>query len=882
MALRRRSISLRIFILVLIPLLSLIGLYAFVVSLTVGAALNQRQTTQLKNVTGYPVGEFQGQVGQEATMALIYLAAPQPEALRRLNAAEAKTNQARATMRAALASKAVVGTSVPEVKHALAALSQASSGLAAIRSQVGAQSISRLQALSRYGAIARAAGNVLKSLVFAEKDPALVSQSLALTSMGETQSTLVMENALVSSDMAARSFSAADRHEFAELVGARRAQLATAESILSRRDRSYYAAAISSHAQAALNSMEDTLISSRRTGGPHPVLPAAWEGAVAAVSTGFTRAGMQAANAVAGHVAAAGRSTYLRLWLAGGIGLAALLLSVFLSIWIGRGLARQLGELRRSALTLATERLPAVMARLRAGEAVDVPAEAPPIQAGADEIGQVSEAFNAVQRTAVEAAVDQARLRRGVSDVFRSLARRSQSLLHRQLTLLDAMERRANDPEELDDLYRLDHLTTRMRRHAEGLVILSGAAPARSWRKPVRLVDVLRAAVAEIEDYPRVSVVSRSQAALAGPAVADIIHMLAELAENATLFSPPNTPVRLYGDVVGRGFAVEIEDRGLGLTEDELAGLNERLIKPPEFDLSDSDQLGLFVAGRLAQRQGIAVTLRPNPYGGVTAVVLIPRELIVPQEDYAADTGTESAVLPTGRHAARSALLASAKPSDNLVPASPGGSPALLGPYPAGSSPNGDNQLALGGAGPQVAEPEASGPRESPAPREALESREAPEPREVPEPPEAPEPVMDCGNGAGASQPPATIGTAEESCFSRSYFTGEPDTDGSTAPLTGVSGLTEEGLPQRIRQASLAPQLCGSGPEARVATGSGADEFPSPEQVRGTMTAIQRGWERGRSVAGDEPPCPDGSYRSPRTGEAPEPGTSAAEGGDDE
>jgi len=150
--------------------------------------------------------------------------------------------------------------------------------------------------------------------------------------------------------------------------------------------------------------------------------------------------------------------------------------------------------------------------------------------------------------------------------MFRSLARRSQSLLHRQLTLLDQMERRATDPEALDDLFRLDHLTTRMRRHSEGLVILAGAAPSRGWSNPVRMVDVMRGAIAEVEDYARVTVATRSQAALSGPAVADVIHLLAELIENATTLSPPYTPVRVSGDAVASGFAIEVEDRGLGMS----------------------------------------------------------------------------------------------------------------------------------------------------------------------------------------------------------------------------------------------------------------------------------------------------------------------------
>ena len=265
------------------------------------------------------------------------------------------------------------------------------------------------------------------------------------------------------------------------------------------------------------------------------------------------------------------------------------------------------------------------------------PLRRPTLPATSDEIGQVRQAFAAVQQTAVEAAVGQARLRQGISDIFRNLARRSQSLLHRQLALLDAMERRAREPEELEDLFRIDHLTTRMRRHAESLIILSGDAPARAWRRPVPFVDVLRAAVAEVEDYTRIKVTANTRAAITGPAVADVIHMVAELAENAVVFSPPNTPVLISGDVVGRGFAVEIEDRGLGLSDERRAELNDLLENPPPFDLSGSDQLGLFVASQLAKKHNIRISLRGSPYGGTTAIVLIPNTLVVSEESYQQD-----------------------------------------------------------------------------------------------------------------------------------------------------------------------------------------------------------------------------------------------------
>ena len=272
--------------------------------------------------------------------------------------------------------------------------------------------------------------------------------------------------------------------------------------------------------------------------------------------------------------------------------------------------------------------------------------------------------------------MDEARLRQGLNDVFRSLARRSQSLLHRQLTLLDQMERRASDPEALDDLFRLDHLTTRMRRHAEGLVILAGAPPGRGWSSPVRMVDVMRGAIAEVEDYARVSVATRSQAALAGSAVADVIHLLAELIENATTLSPPYTSVRVSGDTVANGFAIEVEDRGLGMSPTRLAELNDRLANPPEFNPSDSEQLGLFVVSQLAKRHGIRVTLKASPYGGTAAIVLIPQHLVVTEEAFRAGLPGEPARGPAHRQ------------RQPVVPATPAGAGRPGGRDPAPASPS--------------------------------------------------------------------------------------------------------------------------------------------------------------------------------------------------
>jgi signal transduction histidine kinase len=855
MGLHRRSIRLRIFVLILIPLLSLIGLYVFAASITVGDAVDRARATALKNDTGLPTGTFEGQADAERRVAVIYLAAPNAQSLAALDAQEAKTDQALAAMRAALRSSATMSNASDNEKQAIAALLKGVAGLSAVRTATTSHTMSRAQVMTAYTKLIEQCETLFKSVIERETNGPLVVQGLALVRMGASENVLLEEDTILEADMAARSFSPADRRTFAELVGARRALLADTLPELNANDRYFYAKNVNPQLSAALESQEDAVIADTHTSGPPRVSLATWGTDVAAVSAGFSRAGTEAANDVTRRAQPIARGIYLRLILAGGLGLLAVIASIIVSIWIGRGLVRELAELRKSALTLAGERLPRVVARLREGEDVDVSAEAPPLRASTDEIGQVSLAFNTVQRTAIEATVDQARLRRGISDVFRNLARRSQSLLHRQLSLLDTMERRTGDPDELADLYRLDHLTTRMRRHAEGLIILSGAAPGRSWRNPVRLVDVLRASVAEVEDYTRVNVSTMTQAALAGPAVADVIHMIAELVENATVFSPPNTPVRLTGDVVGKGFAIEVEDRGLGMSEEKLADVNERLATPPEFDLSDSDQLGLFVAGRLAARHGIKISLRANPYGGTTAIVLIPRELVVSEEIYNQDTSAllagESAVQPTGRHAARSEdIIAAAMPAGSHPYADTG---EITGTRPVGAIPAGPGLAdpGLGNGGP--ASPGRAGwgdgqdlPGQPGTPTAPFD----------PGTPAAPfDPVTPAPATAASEAPPATA-PAETQSQAASWF---HRSDNGLWPQTSVppptdsplvaAGLTDLGLPRRIRQANLAPQLRETGPHTVVPMGDDSQGGRSPEQARAVMSAIQRGWERGRSAA---------------------------------
>src|SRR5499427_7241069 len=800
---RIRSVRKRILLLALVPLLSLFGLYVFATSITARNAINLARADTLKNATGQPTGTFEGMIQAERLLAVLYLAAPTPENQAKLTAVEQQVGREAAALRGDLMSGATMNNASAPQARAIDTLLAAMKGLPALQDQVNARIISRPAAVAAFNTLVDDGDQVLNQTIRQETDSPIVSQALAFVRIGRSGDLLGQEAAIFLGDMPAGSFASADRRQFAQLVGARRNLIAVTLPDLDQPYRGYYTRDVSPQASAELTALENKAMSTPPRHLP-AVSPLVWAQAVGAVNAGFSKAGMQSANAIIQQASDVARSTNRQLIITGGIGLLLVIFSIVIAVLTSRSLVRELGGLRQSALALANERLPAVVDRLALGQEVDVSAEAPDIPASTEEIGQVRDAFAAVQQTAVRAAVGQARLRQGMSDVFRNLARRSQSLLHRQLSLLDAMERRARDPQELEDLFRIDHLTTRMRRHAESLIILSGHAPARGWRNPVPLVDVLRAAVAEVEDYTRIRATSATQASLAGPTVGDVIHMIAELAENATMFSPPNTPVVIHGDTVGKGFAIEIEDRGLGMSDEQLQRVNDLLQNPPPFDPATSDQLGLFVAGQLAKRHNIKITLRPSPYGGTTAIVLIPQNLVIPEGSHASDPSLPAAAGAALRFQGSQALDW-AKPEDD---ASPG---QELAAAPPGATAPGATATAW---------PEAVAPTmQDPADTADLSAAPFGEPGfPGPEQPGFPKTEQ-----PGFPEPELRLGA-----------TGFADSD-----------LGEAGLPRRVRQANLAPQLRDT--TAKPAPGSGGDDVwtRSPEATR--STAIQQGWDRGRS-----------------------------------
>ena len=628
---RGRSIRLRIYFLVAIPLIAMVGLLAYVAGTSINNAINLDRAPNLIHATSLPTAEFTRLVQDERAAAVVYLFEPTAANLAAYDAAVKATDADKPAFLAAMNSPGTKSSETADEAKAIDTLITGLGQVPALRAGVTGQALTPLAALGGYSAGIQ---DELK-LFLAEADSltnaTAADQALGLIATVSAREALSQEYALLSGVLAGQRMTQADRAAFAEMVATRQGDMVDAGSLLDPANLAIFDRQVNNTEQTQLTQIEEVV----SAGTPLTKLPITsdqWQGLAGQLLGQYYAGGVNVANAQLVSDRQISNDAKTRVVITGGIGLVGLLLTIMVTILVARGIIRRLGGLERTALQLAEVQLPDVVARLRRGEDVDVDTEAPPLQVGRDEIGRVGQAFDLVRQTAVRAAVDEARLRRGLNDVFRSLARRSQSLLHRQLTLLDQMERRASDPAALDDLFRLDHLTTRMRRHAEGLVILAGAPPSRGWSSPVRMVDVMRGAIAEVEDYARVAVATRSQAALAGSAVADVIHLLAELIENATTLSPPYTSVRVSGDTVASGFAIEVEDRGLGIRPQRLAELNDRLASPPEFNPSDSEQLGLFVVSQLAKRHGIRVTLKTSAYGGTAAVVLIPRQLVVTED----------------------------------------------------------------------------------------------------------------------------------------------------------------------------------------------------------------------------------------------------------
>jgi len=724
---RTRSAKRMIVSLLVLPLTALVLLWVFVVIFAIGDSMRLVNANTFDSKVVRPTESLISELQNERRMSLAFLADDPFTGRVGFDAQRRRTDQARDRFADAAKSGDLDRATTEETRERMRTLVGKLGGLPPTRKRVDDKQVSSTEVLKDYTGLIEAAGAIYDAAYPGE--PEIGRDTRTLIGFQTAREHISYEDALITGALARNRPNPGEQSEFARRVGAHRLRYAELAQALPPADRERLTALVDSPAYRELSGLEDQVIAwqavdldawhsrsdaaikslrefrdqtlSRRPGSDawrskaedaiksvnaigqfrdqtmarQPVDLGAWHAKSEAAINAMVDFEDQLRHDISNRAADHARSVLIRLGLAGGIGLVAVIVSAVVGIRLGRRLVVENREMVRTVENFATKQLPDLAGRIHKGEQVDPDADSPPNKFELHEISQVYEAFAEARRAVVRATVAEAATRRGLGEVFVNLARRNQVLLQRVLKLLDGMERGAKTPDELSELFTIDHLVTRMRRHAEGLVILAGRSAGRTWNAPVLIVDAVRAAVSEIEQYQRVKVQPMPEThALSGASAADVIHLLAELIENAAMYSPPGTQVTVTAQKVAHGMAVEVEDSGLGLDPDTMAMLNQTLYEAPDFDLFDSARLGLFVVARLAAKHDIRVILRASPYGGTTAIVLLPDTMLVEP-----DTGEQGPVV----HVPEPALPPEVESDPQLVPREQGNGSA----EPAGERP---------------------------------------------------------------------------------------------------------------------------------------------------------------------------------------------------
>ncbi|MGW0285057.1 nitrate- and nitrite sensing domain-containing protein [Streptomyces sp. NPDC003236] len=879
---RPTTVRARIVALALAPAVALMGLWSFTM---VSVTAEPRALVRLQGVYedfGTPVDTAVGQIQIERRMSAAYLGA-------RLDttAGGDLLEQQRRTDRAVDAMRRAVrdgdrGRLTGRQRQAVDAMVAATGRLEGLRERVLTRRVTWDRAVEEYGELVEPGFDVQSTLTALQAGQ-LAREAQVVIELVRVREFVSREDALVAGARAAGALTDRQYDTLTATIEDRRVFERTYVPDLPADSRRLFEQFQHAEPHRSLVRGEDALLRAGAAGAGRAVAADTWRSAADRAVKRYMLLCTRSAENSAARGRAFAFHELTKAAVVGAVGLAAVALSLWLAVRGARRVSRRLETLRDAADVLTVRQLPDVMRRLSAGEQVDALAEAPPLAADDvrdDEIGQVGRSFNTARLAAVEAAVKQAGLRRGLFAVLLTIARRNQALVHRQLKLVDTLERRTDDPEILRQLFRIDHLTTRMRRHAESLIILSGAAPGRRWRRPVPVADVVASAVSEIEDYTRVVVPPMPEVGIAADAVADVVHLLAELLENATVFSPPHTQVTLRPGRVGGGFVLEVDDRGLGLDAGQRAEAHRTLTDPDAFDPTRHDRLGLYVVGRLAARHGIEVSLGNSPYGGTTAVVLLPPAVLADAEPARArahpprtPVGTTTPGPPSNPPPAPE------PPAPGAAPAAPGTPSAPLPGLP--SRTRGTSAPAPEPPGtPATDRPRCDTPAPAPEPpgtpatdRPPLPATPAPDDTSTPELPSRtratsmPGPV---GHGAparprrDASAPDASAPEPQNAFAPVPHGAPEPeDTPAPDQPPAAPDPHGAPALPTRTRQASLVRELRGEavGPAPVPVREVGAEE------MRAIFGAFQRGLDRGRRglpAAGDpdaaDPREPDAAH----------------------
>ncbi len=785
--------------LVLVPSIALVSLWVTYTSSRYEQASDLRQTLHDVQRVGVKSEMAMVAMQEERRLSMEFLAGPRGDRAR-LDQARGATDQALAVMQEAAGP--VVESNPPELKAIFGRIAAGLAALPEFRHQVDARQPGAEAAYEFYTNALAVAMSYFEAEAGLTKDTRTLNEGSTAAALFRALEYLSRQNAVLTSALASPAGMTPQlRAQFDQLVGAQRAQWSFVQPRLRGAQAEHYARITASPEWAVLAKAETSASASN---GKVAIDAAAWQAALPVVTAQLQELTLNQVRFAEDFGQERVDELTNSVILVGALTLGSIVLALLISVFVSRALIRRLHGLRDSTRRLAGEQLPDVVERLKRGDKVELADVTTDFDHGHDEIGEVAGAFDDAQQIAVRAAIEQAETRQGVNHVFLNLAHRTQGLVHRQLALLDAMERKHEDPDLVAELFRIDHLATRMRRNAENLSVLGGTMPARRWRRPVRLAEVLRGAASQTEDYSRVKLTAVPETALTGPVAGDVMHLLSELVENATTFSPPHTEVRVSAELVPNGLGIEIEDRGLGMTPEAREEANRLLRETPEFNVmgfTTDTRLGLFVVARLALRHGISVQLRSSPYGGTSAVVLLPPRLLTDDAHTVADDSALGDDGEPGREHPFAA--AAARRPVNALPAQT--RMATVAPLPGPADPG--------------RPPTSTVPARSPG-----------------RPPTA---------GAPSADRPRPIVTAGAA-------------DGRSAREAGAPSGRR--LPRRVRQASLQPQLLRSADSGAAQPDTGPEHRPA-EEARRMMAAFQRGSYKGRTEAGRHADDGDSPYR---------------------
>jgi signal transduction histidine kinase len=801
---RQQSIRGLLSLTLVVPLVCLIALWTFGVSVTVTHAAAEHDFTVADRLYSGPAQALSAALMAERLQAVSWLSGGRTAPVASLDASVRDTDQAADSFLAAArtdqpAMPAAARSALPSMKSVLTART-------AVLANVESGRVSPLDAAQSYGTILSAV-NVFDAKLLVVDDASLARQSAATVVADRGVELAGEELALVSAAAAASgAMSTAERSLFVQDMTGAQLMTNSALAVLDRSLSSGFLTARNSAAYRRFAAIETEITATVGAAGPVPVDATTLAATVTPLSSDYQAAERQDAAGLGSLAAQAASQATMLVMLVTWLGLVAVVLSVALVARLWWRVTREVTGLQAAALALTGERLPQLTVGPSQADGGDASAEEVPIPASRIvEIDRTRAALALAQHLALQATAAQSQLR-GASRFFGNLGLRTQVLADRQLRLLRWIERGVGDPQTRAGLAAVGQLSNQIHRQADGLLVLSGLSPPRDEQRPLPVVELIRAATADMDDGSRIAVVTDTTDAIAAGAAPDVTHLVAELVENAVRHTPPLTEVTVRVGRVGRGLVIEVEDRGPGIAEQELESANALLAAPPAPGVVVGERLGMLVVARLAARNGITVTLRRSPFAGTAAIVLLPHAILVAGE--VQDTIVDGSLPRVDAGSPPPGLPAPDLPESSLPPLS--GPPPDSGPAPLPRRKvDPKAQRPVRGVDPDVpAEPTAAAepgaPAESTAPWHWLTASQ-------PARPGGPDPAS--GPAAPASDPSTVPTSAADTTLAS-------DRSDSAAPTP---------LPRRIRQGTAA-----SGGIDRAAAASASSDQPSSPDATGT------------------------------------------------